>query len=155
MLITMIQITRLESSITKLKGIANITLDGMVAIHDIKILQHNHDIFLAMPSKKTKAKAFKDIVHPINSEVRTIFEKLIFFAYEEADKKHYTYLEMCIIDGHEIDNLLDQRTEHFKIANFSTTSFQKKSRFESKETINKKQEVESTIDESLMKWLES
>jgi len=155
MLITMIQIRRLENSTTKLKGVANITLDGMVAVHDIKILQHNHDMFLAMPSKQTKVGTFKDIVHPINSEVRDIFEKLIFFAYEKANKKHYTCLEMCIIDDHEINNLLDQRTEHFKITNFSTTSFEKESQFESKETIHTVQEVESTIDESLMKWLES
>lgn len=155
MLITMIQIRRLENSITKLKGIANITLDGMVVIHDIKILQHNYNMFFAMPSKQTKMGTFKDIVHPINSEVRDIFEKLILFAYEEADKEHYTYLEMCMINNQEINNLLDQKTEHFKIINFSTASFQKKLQFESKENIHTIQEVESTIDEGLMKWLES
>lgn len=155
MLITMIQIRKLENSITKLKGIANITLDGMVAIHDIKILQHNYNMFLAMPSKQTKAGTFKDIVHPINSEVRDIFEKLILFAYEEADKEHYTYLEMCMIDDQEINNILDQKTEHFKITNFSTASFQEKLQLESKENIHTIQEVESTMDGSLMKWLES
>lgn len=155
MLISMIQIRRLEGSITKLKGIANITLDGMVAVHDIKILQHNHEMFLAMPSRQTKVGTFKDIVHPINSEVRDVFEKLILFAYEEADKKHYTCLEMRMIDDHEINNLLDQGTEHFKITNFSMASFQKGAQFEVKETIHTMQEVGSTIDESLMKWLES
>lgn len=151
----MIQIRRFESSITKLKGVANITLDSMVAVHDIKILQYNHDMFLAMPSKQTKVGTFKDIVHPINSQVRDIFEKLIFFAYEEANKKNYTCLEMSMIDGCEIDNLLDQKIEHFEITNFSMTSLEKESQFESKETIHMMQEVKSTIDESLMKWLES
>ena len=155
MLITVIQVRRLENSITKLKGVANITLDGMVAVHDIKILQHNHDMFLAMPSKQTKVGTFKDIIHPINSQARDIFEKLIFFAYDEASKKHYTCLEMCIIDDCEIDNLLDQRIEHFKITNFSMTTFKKDLQFESNETIHMMQEAESTIDESLMKWLES
>jgi len=155
MLITMIQVRRFEGSITKLKGIANIVLDDMVAVHDIKILQHNHDMFLAMPSRQTKARTFKDIVHPINSEVRTIFEKLIFFAYEEADKNHYTCIEMCLIDNYEINNLLDQRTEHFKIINFSSVSFKKESQFEPKENNHTIQEVKSTIDANLLKWLES
>ena len=154
MLITMIQVRRFEGSITKLKGIANIVLDGMVAVHDIKI-QHNHDMFLAMPSRQTKARTFKDIVHPINCEVRTIFEKLIFFAYEEADKNHYTCIEMCLIDNYEINNLLDQRTEHFKIINFSTVSFKKESQFQPKENNHTIQEVKSTIDANLLKWLES
>lgn len=62
---------------------------------------------------------------------------------------------MCLIDNYEINNLLDQRTEHFKIINFSSASFQRELQFEPKESIHTMREVVSTIDGSLMKWLES
>lgn len=60
-----------------MRGIVSINLDNMIAIHDIKILQNNDDLFLAMPNRNTKAGGFKDSVHPINAEVREAVERII------------------------------------------------------------------------------
>ena len=73
MIITAVRIKRMENTGSKLKGIASITLDNMIVIHDIRILEGNSARFLAMPSKAVRAGVFKDIVHPISSEVRIAF----------------------------------------------------------------------------------
>lgn len=55
----------------KMKGIASITLDNEFVVHDIKIIENDKGIFVAMPSKKmVKEGGFKDIAHPINSSTR-------------------------------------------------------------------------------------
>ena len=100
--ITSIKIRRIENSGTKMHGIANITLNEMVAIHDIKILKNGDTIFLAMPSRPTKSNTFKDVVHPISSDVRHIFERLIFAAYEMADNMKCSCLELVLKDEKKI-----------------------------------------------------
>ena len=87
MIITAVQIERMENTGTKLKGIASITLDNMIVIHDIRILEGNSARFLAMPSKAVRAGVFKDIVHPISSEVRIAFERIIFFVFDIAEER--------------------------------------------------------------------
>ena len=80
MLITAIQIRRIDNSRTKMQGIVTVILDEMIAIHDIKVLKNGESMFLAMPNRATKSNTFKDVVHPINSDVRTVFERLVFAA---------------------------------------------------------------------------
>lgn len=96
MLITAIQIRRIENSETKMQGIVTITLNEMIAIHDIKVLKNGDSMFLAMPSRATKSNTFKDVVHPINSDVRTVFERLVFAAYEMADSMKCGHLELIL-----------------------------------------------------------
>ena len=82
--ITNVKITKVESS-TKVKGIASITIDDSFVVHDIKILESEKGLFVAMPSRRTPAGEFKDIAHPINAEAREIIQKAVINEYERED----------------------------------------------------------------------
>lgn len=97
MIITSIQVALINSE-TKLVGTANIVLDNMIVIKDIKILYNDGLYFLAMPSKPTKNGTFKDMVHPINEMVRSLFEKTILFAFKKAVETGYNRISMEIRD---------------------------------------------------------
>ena len=68
----------------KMKGRANIVIDNAVAIRDIRILEGENGMFIAMPSRKNRNGENEDVAHPINKEVRKQFEDAIFAAYEKA-----------------------------------------------------------------------
>ena len=68
-----------------MKGIASVLLDDSFAVHDIRIIEGEKGLFIAMPSKKTPTGDYRDIAHPINPEVRSMFEEAILKAYEEAE----------------------------------------------------------------------
>ncbi|MBR4554770.1 MAG: septation regulator SpoVG [Ruminococcus sp.] len=87
MTITDIKVRKLLNE-GRLRGIVSITLDGMLAVHDIKIVQGDNRLFVAMPSRRDDSGAFRDIVHPISSETRSEIESRILSAYrEEAGKQ--------------------------------------------------------------------
>ena len=65
----------------RLRAIVSITLDGMLAVHDIKVVQGEERLFVAMPSRKDEAGIFRDIVHPISPESRQYLESQILDAY--------------------------------------------------------------------------
>ena len=65
----------------KLRAIISITLDDMLAVHDIKIVQGDSRLFVAMPSRKDESGIFRDIVHPISAETRNAMENQILDAY--------------------------------------------------------------------------
>lgn len=62
----------------KMKGKANVTIDNAILIHNIRILEDNGRMFLAMPSRKTPMGWYEDQVHPVTKEVRKQFEDAIF-----------------------------------------------------------------------------
>lgn len=66
----------------KLKAVASIVIDDCIAVHDIKILQGEDSLFIAMPSKKLPNGTFKDITHPINSECREKLTEMILSQYK-------------------------------------------------------------------------
>ncbi len=68
----------------RLKGVATITFDDCFVVHDIKIIDGEEGIFIAMPSKKTPNGTYRDIAHPINSETRKEIEEVVVKAYQEA-----------------------------------------------------------------------
>lgn len=82
--ITSVKIRKVEKENSRMKGIASVVVDNAIAIHDIRIIEGDNNLFIAMPSRKTPAGEYKDIVHPINQEVRTMFEKEILDAYEKS-----------------------------------------------------------------------
>lgn len=87
MTITEIRVRKLISE-GKLKGIVSITIDDVLAIHDIKIVQGEERLFAAMPSRRDDNGMFRDIVHPINAEVRKDMEQQILSAYQmELDRQ--------------------------------------------------------------------
>lgn len=67
----------------RLKALVSITVDGDLAVHDIKVIEGPERLFVAMPSRKDDKGAFRDIVHPITAEARTIIESSILTAYQE------------------------------------------------------------------------
>ncbi|MGI6563294.1 MAG: septation regulator SpoVG [Clostridia bacterium] len=67
----------------KMRAVVSLTLDNMIAVHDIKIIESKKGLFIAMPCRKTPSGVFKDIVHPINSETREMMQSLILKKYNE------------------------------------------------------------------------
>ena len=83
--ITSVTVRKFEKEGNRMKGIATIVIDNAIAIHDIRIIEGDNGLFIAMPSKKTAAGDYRDIAHPINSDVRTSFQKTILEEYEKTD----------------------------------------------------------------------
>ncbi|MDR0946966.1 MAG: septation regulator SpoVG [Ruminococcus sp.] len=67
----------------RLRAVISITIDGMLAVHDIKVVQGEERLFVAMPSRKDESGNFRDIVHPISPEARSIIESQILDAYKQ------------------------------------------------------------------------
>lgn len=84
MKITSVNVRKIEKEGSRMKGIASVLLDDSFAVHDIRIIEGEKGLFIAMPSKKTPTGDYRDIAHPINPEVRTMFEEAILKAYQEA-----------------------------------------------------------------------
>ena len=66
----------------KMKAIVSITLDNEFVIHDIKVIEGEKGLFIAMPSRKTSEGEYRDIAHPINSETRDMIQNVILNKYE-------------------------------------------------------------------------
>ena len=69
----------------KMKAVVSITIDNEFVIHDIKVIEGDKGLFIAMPSRKSADGEYRDIAHPINPEVRSMFEDAILDAYEKAE----------------------------------------------------------------------
>jgi stage V sporulation protein G len=82
--ITEVRIRLVKKDEGKLKAVATITIDNCFVVHDIKIIRGNEDYFIAMPSKKTPAGEYKDIVHPLNTETRELLKDVILKEFEKA-----------------------------------------------------------------------
>ena len=85
MKITSVNVRKIEKEGSRMKGIASVLLDDSFAVHDIRIIEGDNGLFIAMPSRKTAVGGYRDIAHPINPEVRNMFEEAIFDAYNKAD----------------------------------------------------------------------
>ena len=85
MKITSVNVRKIEKEGSRMKGIASVLLDDSFAVHDIRIIEGDNGLFIAMPSRKTAAGGYRDIAHPINPEVRAMFEEAILKAYENAE----------------------------------------------------------------------
>lgn len=68
----------------RMKAIVSITLDEEFVVHDIKVIEGDKGLFIAMPSKRTADGEYKDIAHPINSSARDVIQKVILESYEKA-----------------------------------------------------------------------
>ena len=83
MQITDIRVKRITSE-GKMKAVVSVTFDDCFVVHDIKVIEGQDKLFTAMPSRKTPENEFKDIAHPINSEMREMLEKAILEKYNEV-----------------------------------------------------------------------
>ena len=66
----------------KMKALVSITLDNVFVVHDIKVIEGEKGLFIAMPSRRTPEGEYKDVAHPINSETRTMIQDAILKKYE-------------------------------------------------------------------------
>ena len=87
MKITSVNVRKIEKEGSRMKGIASVLLDESFVIHDIRIIEGDNGLFIAMPSRKTPTGEYRDIAHPINPEVRAMFADAILEAYENAEVK--------------------------------------------------------------------
>ncbi len=71
----------------KLKAYVTITIDDCFVVRDLKVINGNNGLFVAMPSKKRKDGTFKDTAHPVNNETREMIEKKVLSAYEHELEK--------------------------------------------------------------------
>ncbi len=87
MKITDIRIRIVKKDDNKLKAVASLTIDECFAVHDIKVIEGNQGLFVAMPSRKTPEGNFKDIVHPLDTGTREEITKLVLAEYEKVLKE--------------------------------------------------------------------
>ena len=82
MQITDVRIRKIEKE-GKMKAVVSITIDEEFVIHDIKIIEGEKGMFIAMPSRRTAEGEYKDIAHPIKSSTRELIQNLILQKYHE------------------------------------------------------------------------
>ncbi|MDR7855663.1 septation regulator SpoVG [Tissierella sp.] len=68
----------------KMKAIVSVTFDGEFVVHDIKIIEGQNGLFIAMPSRKMADGEFRDIAHPINADTRQKMQDAIMNEYEKS-----------------------------------------------------------------------
>ncbi len=86
MKITDIRLKQIDDN-NRLKAIAAITIDDCFVIHELRIIEGDEGLFVAMPSRKLANGEFRDIAHPINSETRDELEKIIIDFYVKEKNK--------------------------------------------------------------------
>lgn len=84
--ITSVTVRKVEKEGSRMKGIANILIDDCFAVHDIRIIDGDDGLFIAMPSRKTATGGYRDIVHPINAECRKEIEDAIIEVYNKEEE---------------------------------------------------------------------
>lgn len=84
MKITDVRLRKVNSE-NRMKAVASVTFDNEFVIHDIKVIESQNGLFIAMPSRKTPNGEFKDIAHPINAETREKIQAAILEAYEAPE----------------------------------------------------------------------
>ena len=70
----------------KMRAVVSVTLDNEFVVHDIKVIEGDKGLFIAMPSKKATDGEYRDIAHPINSATRDKLQQIILEAYEKASE---------------------------------------------------------------------
>ena len=68
----------------KMRAVISITIDDVFVVHDIKVIEGEKGLFIAMPSRKASDGEYRDIAHPINSETRDKIQSLILEKYQEV-----------------------------------------------------------------------
>ncbi|MBD5554453.1 MAG: septation regulator SpoVG [Roseburia sp.] len=85
MQITDVRIRKVEKE-GKMRAVVSITIDEEFVVHDIKIIEGEKGLFIAMPSRKATDGEYRDIAHPINSDTRERIQRLILDKYEEMQE---------------------------------------------------------------------
>ncbi|QLK85294.1 septation regulator SpoVG [Staphylococcus sp. 17KM0847] len=70
----------------RMKALVSITLENAFVIHDLRVIEGNSGLFVAMPSKRTSDGEFRDIAHPINSDMRQAIQDAVMKVYDETEE---------------------------------------------------------------------
>ncbi|MCI6020433.1 MAG: septation regulator SpoVG [Clostridia bacterium] len=81
--ITDVRVRRIANE-GKMKAVVSVTIDGEFVVHDIKVIDGDKGLFVAMPSRKASDGEYKDIAHPITSATRQLFQNAIIEAYNNT-----------------------------------------------------------------------
>ncbi|MBO6215225.1 MAG: septation regulator SpoVG, partial [Lachnospiraceae bacterium] len=84
MQITDIRVRKIEN-VGKMKAVVSITIDEEFVVHDIKVIEGEKGLFIAMPSRRASDGEFKDVAHPIRSETRERLQRMILDRYEQEE----------------------------------------------------------------------
>lgn len=90
----------------KLKAYATITFDDCFVVRDLKIINGNSGLFVAMPSKKRKDGTFKDVAHPLNNEFRAKIEDAVLDAYDQEQGNAATTAESKTSDANQAEDFV-------------------------------------------------
>lgn len=85
--ITDIRVRKVEKE-GKMRAVVSVTIDSVFVVHDIKVIEGEKGMFIAMPSRKTADGEYRDVAHPINSETRQQLQQLILEAYEKVPNEN-------------------------------------------------------------------
>lgn len=83
--ITSVTVQKVEKEDSRMKGRASVLLDDCFTVRDIRIIEGENGLFIAMPSRKTATGKYRDICNPINQETRDMFQEAILEAYNKAE----------------------------------------------------------------------
>lgn len=84
MKITDVRLRKVNNQDTRMKALVSITFDEAFVIHDLRVIEGNTGLFVAMPSKRTPDGEFRDIAHPIHSDMRQHVQEEVMKVYEET-----------------------------------------------------------------------
>lgn len=102
MQITDVRLRRVNSD-GRMKAIASITIDNEFVVHDIRVIDGNNGMFVAMPSKRTPDGEFRDIAHPISSETREKIQSAVLDAYHlEVEAQQMIETDEVIAESEEV-----------------------------------------------------
>ena len=79
--ITSVKVHKTEREGSRMKGYATVTIDNCFVVRNIRIIEGDEKLFIAMPSRKVADDRYEDIAHPINAETRKLFEDKILEEY--------------------------------------------------------------------------
>jgi len=111
MLITEVKVFPARESGSRLKAYATVVFDNCFIIRDLKVIEGDKGLFVSMPSRRRKDGTFRDIVHPLNSEMRKTIEDAIIEAYKKVEGSQGSFVNNFSCCG----LLMSRRHAHIKI----------------------------------------
>jgi stage V sporulation protein G len=96
----------------KMKAVVSVTFDEEFVVHDIKVIEGQNGLFIAMPSRKMGEGDFRDIAHPLVSETRNRIKEAIFAEYEKALEEHERALDEK--ENADLDAVLVEKSQGYQ-----------------------------------------
>ncbi len=81
--ITDVKVRKVFNEDGPMRAVVSVTFDNQLAVHDIKVINAQNKFFIVMPSRKNSDNTYRDIVHPINAEFRSLLENAVISAYND------------------------------------------------------------------------